>query len=176
MKHLIPFLILSVFLFTASCSQNDIKKEGKAGKTESKPTVVKTVAHIQIPNSNLYIIPPAGFIENEVAGQLQKDTPDGIIHSFMVMKIISGYTWKKYFAELKADSEKNFPGFWKEEQLNVNGHIATLYQYKNFGLTQHYLYFPDGYSDEMIVANYDENDTATANEMYRVLKTVFVEK
>jgi len=158
------------------CSQNDNKKEEAISKTEAKSTAAKTAAHVQIPNSHLYIIPPEGFIENEVAGQLQKDSPNGIISSFMMMNIISGYTWEKYFAELKVDCEKNFPGFWKEEQINVSGHTATLYQYKNLGITQHYLCFSDNYSNEMIVANYDENDTTTGNEMYNAMKTVVVEK
>ena len=36
--------------------------------------------------------------------------------------------------------------------------------------------FTDGYTDEMIIANYEEKDAATAKAMYEALKTVVVKK
>lgn len=173
MKYLLPFFALSVLLFTSGCSQNDNKKVEPTSKSQPKPAVVKTAAHVQIPNSHLYIIPPAGFAVNETAGTLRRGEEYANI---IVMKIISGYTPEKYFAELKAEADKNFPGSWKQEDIIADGHNATLYQYKNAAIQQYYLAFTDGYTDEMIVASFEESEGSTGKQMYDAMKTVVVEK
>ena len=92
------------------------------------------------------------------------------------MKIISGYTPEKLFGELKAQSDKDFPGYWKQEDIIADGHKASLYQYKTAGFLQHYLVFTDGHSDEMVVANFEESEAATGKQMYEAMKTVIVKK
>ena len=173
MKYLISSLVLSILLLTFGCSQNDNKKEEPISKTEVKSTAVKTAAHVQIPNSHLYIIPPAGFSVSETAGTLGKG--EEYAH-FIMMNILSGATPEKFFAELKTEADKNFPGSWKQENIIADGHKATLYQYKTAGVMQHYLAFTDGYTDEMIIANFEESEAATGKQMYEAMKTVVVEK
>ena len=128
---------------------------------------------MQIPNSHLYIIPPAGFAVNEIAGSIGKGEEYA---NFGVMKIISGYTPEKYFSELKIEADKNFPGSWKQDDIIADGHKATIYQYKTAAFTQYYLAFTDGYTDEMIIANFEESEANTGKEMYEAMKTVVVEK
>jgi hypothetical protein len=41
---------------------------------------------------------------------------------------------------------------------------------------QYYFAFTDGYTDEMIIANYEEKNAATGKEMYVAMKTVVVKK
>lgn len=173
MKHLIPSITLSILLFTSGCSQNDNKKEEKVSNPDSIPAAPKTTNHVQIPNSHLYIIPPAGFGVNEIAGTLGKG--EEYAH-FIMMNIISGTTPEKFFAELKADTDKNFPGSWKQENIIADGHKATIYKYRTAAFTQYYFAFTDGHTDEMIIANFEENESATGKQMYEAMKTVVVEK
>ena len=88
---------------------------------------------------------------------------------FMQMQILSGYTPEKLFSEIKTEADKNFPGSWKEEAVTVSGHTGTIYHSKTAAFT-------DGYTDEMIIANYEEKDTATDKGIYEALKTVVAEK
>jgi hypothetical protein len=169
---LVLLLILSI-----SCKEKSTPKStaGMQETAESKMTntVTKTDRHVKIPNSHLYIIPPAGFMVNENMGKLGKG--ENYAH-FGMLKIFSGTTPEKYFSELKAQEDKDFPGSWKQEDIIADGHKATLYQYKNAAVFQHYLAFKDGYTDEMIIANFEESEAVTGMEMYEALKTVVVEK
>ena len=118
--------ILNLIIFTAlltACNQTESKKQN--GNIAEPAKTTKTVNHIKIPNSHLYIIPPSGFVVNETAGTLGKGEACA---NFIVMKIISGYTPEKFFSELKAEADKNFPGSWKQEDIKADGHKATLYQ------------------------------------------------
>ncbi|MGB3008381.1 MAG: hypothetical protein WBC06_17835 [Chitinophagaceae bacterium] len=168
-------LFLPVFIIgLLSCGDNKTKSQPA---TKNDATVaaasVKTAQHVKIPNSHLYIVPPAGFSVNETSGTLAKG--EGYAH-FLMMNLISGYTPEKYFAELKVQADKDFPGSWKQEDIIADGHKATIYQYKNAAILQHYLAFTDGYTDEMIIANFEESESATGKEMYEAMKTVVAEK
>ena len=169
----------AVFFLLLSCNEASTGKTGNSGKEEIKTNAttaqasVITDKHVKIPNSHLYIIPPAGFVVNEVASKLGKG--EDYAH-FGMMKIFSGYTPEKYFTELKAQADKDFPGSWKQEDIIADGHKATIYLYKNAGVLQHYLAFTDGYTDEMIIANFIESEAATGKAMYEALKTVVKEK
>lgn len=165
------------FLLLSGCKEKATNKTTTDIQETAEPkvtqTVTKTDRHVKIPNSHLYIIPPAGFAVNEAIGNIGKG--EDYAH-FMQMQIISGYTPEKYFSELKAQADKDFPGSWKQEDIIADGHKATLYQYKNAAVFQHYLAFTDGYTDEMIIANFEESEAATGKEMYEAMKTVIVEK
>jgi hypothetical protein len=169
-------LCLSCIIIISSCSDSKTKpqpQEQKETATEKPVAALVTDRHVKIPNSQLYIIPPAGFVVNEAMGNIGRG--EEYAH-FGVMKIISGTTPEKYFSELKAQADKDFPGSWKQEDIIADGHKATMYQYKNAGVLQHYLAFTDGYSDEMIMANFVESEAATGKEMYEAMKTVVVGK
>jgi hypothetical protein len=163
-------------LIISSCSNNKTKvqpQEQKETATKNENASAKTPRHIRVPNSSLYIILPPGFAASEISGTIttEEGHPD-----FMVMKIISGTTPEKFFSEIKEQADKNFPRSWKEEKVLVSGHKAKIYQAKTLAGSQYYLAFTDGYTDEMIIANYDESDIATGKQVYEALKTVVVEK
>lgn len=167
-------LFVSVIFATASCSSSDSQKKVEGNETNTKSEVVasaKTTKHIKIPGSSLYIIPPAGFIDNKTTGQLTKE-----YSNFMRMQMFGDYTPQKYFDELKVQADKDFPGSWKEEKLTVDGHAASIYTYKTSAVIQYYLAFTDGYTDEMIIASFEETEMETGKEMYEALKTVIAEK
>lgn len=94
----------------------------------------------------------------------------------MRMQMFGDYTPQKYFDELKVQADKDFPGSWKEEKLTVDGHAASIYTYKTSAVIQYYLAFTDGYTDEMIIASFEETEMETGKEMYEALKTVIAEK
>lgn len=169
-------LYLSCTIFISSCSDNKTKAAPAAQKETAieKPAAsVITDKHVKIPNSHLYIIPPAGFAVDDLSGTLAQK--NGTAH-FMQMQILSGYTQKSLFETMKTEAEKNFPGSWKEEAVTVNGHAATIYHSKTAAYMQYYFAFTDGYTDEMIIANYEEKYAATGIGMYEALKTVVVVK
>jgi hypothetical protein len=169
-------IYLTCLLIISSCSDSKTKAqpgEQKETTTEKPDVSVITDKHVKIPNSQLYIIPPAGFAVEESSGTISET--DGTAH-FMQMQILSGYTPTSFFAMMKAEADKNFPGSWKEEPVTVNGHTATIYHSKTAAYMQYYFAFTDGYTDGMIIANYEEKDAATAKAMYEALKTVVATK
>jgi hypothetical protein len=180
MRTLITSLILSICLactlFISSCSDNKRKTAPSAQKEtaiEKPASSVITDKHVKIPNSQLYLIPPTGFTVDDLSGTVAQK--NGTAH-FMQMQILSGYTQKSFFETMKTEAEKNFPGSWKEEPITVNGHAATICRCKTAGYSQYFMAFTDGYTDEMIIANYEEKDMTTAIAMYEALKTVVVKK
>jgi hypothetical protein len=167
-------LYLSCTIFISSCSDNKTKTAPAAQKETAieKPAAsVITDKHVKIPNSHLYIIPPAGFAIDDLSGTLAQK--DGTAH-FMQMQILSGYTPASFFAMMKAEAEKNFPGSWKEEAITIGDYKATMYHSKTAAYMQYYLAFTDGYTDQMIIANVEESEAATGKVMYEALKTVVV--
>ena len=169
-------LYISCALFISSCSDSKTKaqpEEQKEKGTEKQATSIITEKHVKIPNSSLYIIPPAGFAADETSGTLAQT--EGTAH-YMQMQIFSGETQESLFAKFKSEADKNFPGSWKEEPITINGHAATICHCKSAGYSQYFMAFTDGYTDEMIIANYEEKDAATAKAMYEALKTVVVKK
>jgi hypothetical protein len=169
-------ICISCTLIITSCSDNKTKAppEGKKEKAVEKPAAsVLTDKHVKIPNSSLYIIPPAGFAADALTGTLAQT--EGTAH-YMQMQIISGETQQSLFAKFKSEADKNFPGSWKEEPITVNGHAATICRCKTAGYSQYFMAFTDGYTNEMIIANYEEKEAATATAMYDALKTVVVKK
>ena len=178
MQQYSNLLLIPVFIIDLlSCSNSKTKAEPQEQNetTPEKPaTSVITDKHVKIPKSHLYIIPPAGFSANETLGTMGRG--EEVYAHFIQMKIISGTTPEKFFSELKVQADKDYPGSWKQEDIIADGHKATLYQYKNAGVLQHYLAFTDGHTDEMIVANFVESEAAIGKEMYEAMKTVVVEK
>jgi len=170
-------IIVLLLILSISCKEKSTPKSTadiqETANSKVTNTENKSDLHVKIPTSHLYIITPAGFVVNETMGNIGKG--EAYAH-FGVMRIISGTTPEKYFSELKAQADKDFPGSWKQEDIIADGHKATLYQYKNAAVFQHYLAFTDGYTDEMIVANFEESEAVTGKEMYEALKTVVVEK
>lgn len=175
MRKITVFLIcLSLTIVLNSCSGNKAKaqpEEQKEMTAENQAVAELTDRHVIIPNSHLYIIPPAGFVVDDLSGTLAEK--EGTAH-FMQMQILAGYTKEKLFSEFKSEADKNFPGSWKEDLVTINGHAATIYHCKNAAYSQYFLAFTDGYTDEMIIANYEEGKTATGKAMYEALKTVLV--
>lgn len=166
-------VLLFAFFFT-SCSGNRNKTAAEAGtETPTAPKSAKTANHILVPNSHLYIIPPPGFAANEMTGTIttEEGHPD-----ILVMKIISGTTPEIVLGQLKEEADKRSPGSWKEEELLVGGHKAKIYHSNGMAGPQYYLAFTDGYTDEMIVVNYDDGDPATGKQLYDALQTVVAEK
>lgn len=166
-------MCISCTLIISSCSDSKTKapQEGEKETAVEKPeTAVITEKHVKIPNSRLYIIPPAGFAIDNLSGTLAE--ANGTAH-YMQMQIVSGETQQSLFAKFKSEADKNFPGSWKEESVTINGHTATIYHAKTAAYSQYFLAFTDGYSEEMIIANYEEKDMATAT-MYEAFKTVVV--
>lgn len=168
------FLILLVM---NACTNN----ERKVSKNEINPVIElskspqKTAQHVQVPNSDLYMIPPAGFLLDTVAYQLVK-SGKRYDASFMVMKMY-GINVKDYFASLKKDAESKYPGVWKEEETIISGHPAKIYQFPiGPEVTGHQLHFTDGSTEEMIFAQYGNDDVDMGNEMLDALKTVIIEK
>jgi hypothetical protein len=175
MKQLITIILL--LIVSISCKE---KSENKSAADiqetvvlKTSNTVTKTASHIKIPNSHLYIIPPAGFTVNEPSGTVAKK--GGYAHLLM-MKIISGYTPAVFFSELKAEAEKSTNGTWQVENLLVDEHKATIYLSRIGGIYQRYLVFNDGHTNEMLVANYEESEAAEGIGMYEAMKTVVVKK
>lgn len=153
-----------------SCSNNKTTKEEPAAKepaAASPSSGTLTDKHVQIPNSPLYIIPPAGFAINTTTMQLAKDYPN-----FMRMKILSGYTPETFFGSLKAEADKKYPGSWKEDAIIADGHKAVIYHYTMGAIVQYYFAYTDGTTDEMIIATFEDTDAATGKAMYEALKTV----
>lgn len=172
----LPFICFGITFIISSCSGNKTKtqREEKKETTPEKPAAsILTDKHVKIPNSSLYIIPPAGFAVDELSGTLAQT--NGTAH-YMQMQILAGYTKEKLFSEFKSEADKNFPGSWKEEAVSIAGHNATIYHNKTAAYSQYYMAFADGYTDEMIIANYEESEAATGKEMYEALKTVVVKK
>jgi hypothetical protein len=169
MKQIINLIIFTALL--TACNQPKSKKQNDNIAESAKTT--KTVNHVKIPNSHLYIIPPAGFAADELSASLAQT--EGTAH-FMQMRIIRGHTQDGLFTMMKTEAEKSFPGSWKEEAVTFNGHKATIYHSKTAAYSQYYFAFTDGYTDEMIIANYEEKDAATGKAMYEALKTVVVGK
>lgn len=172
----LPFICFGITFIISSCSGNktNTQREEKKETTRDKPVgSVITDKHVKIPNSSLYIIPPAGFAVDELSGTLAQT--NGTAH-YMQMQILAGYTKEKLFSEFKSEADKNFHGSWKEEAVSIAGHNATIYHNKTAAYSQYYMAFTDGYTDEMIIANYEESEAATGKEMYEALKTVVVKK
>lgn len=162
--------------FISSCTDGKAKaqpEEQKKIANEKQDNSTITDQHVKIPNSNLYIIPPAGFVIDEASGTL--GDADGTAY-FMQMRILSGTISEKLLADFKSEADKNFPGSWKEEAVIVNGHKANIYSLKNTAYNQYILVFTDSYSDEMVIGNYEENGTSNGKEMYEALKTVIFGK
>jgi len=174
MRRLSTQLLLPLIISIFSCSESKTKAPPPTGETsKANSASTKTDKHVLVPNSHLYIIPPAGFMVSEPSGTVAKT--GGYAHLLM-MKIISGYTPAVFFSELKAEAEKSTNGTWQEENLLVDGHKATLYLSGRGGIYQRYLVFNDGHTDEMLVANYEESEAAEGIEMYEAMKTVVVKK
>ncbi len=167
-------LLLTLIIIGFSCSDSKTKGQPQTEeKTTATVATAKTDKHVKVPNSHLYIIPPSGFAADELTGTLAQT--EGTAH-YMQMQILSGYTPNSLFATMKAEADKNFPGSWREETITVGGHTATMYHSKNAGYMQFYFAFTDGYTDEMIIANYEEKEAATGKAMYEAMKTVVVGK
>jgi hypothetical protein len=165
--HIFSVVAIAVLL---SCTNNSTTKEAPTPEQTTAATPSSgtlTDKHVQIPNSPLYIIPPAGFTVNTTTMQLAKEYAN-----FMRMKILSGYTPETFFGGLKSEADKNFPGSWKEENFIADGHKAVIYQYNTGAVMQYYLAFTDGTTDEMIIVNHESEDAATGKAMYDALKTV----
>lgn len=180
MRTLFSSIILSICLsctfITSSCSDSKTKVEPAAQKEtdiEKPAASVITEKHVKIPNSHLYIIPPFGFAIDDLSGTLAQK--DGTAH-FMQMQILTGHTQGSLFETMRTEAEKNFPGSWKEEAITIGGHTATIYHSKTAAYSQYYIAFTDGYTDEMIIANYEEKEAATGKAMYEAMKTVVVKK
>jgi len=175
MKQLITIILL--LIVSISCKEKSENKSAADIQETAEPkatnTGTKTANHIQIPNSQLYIIPPVGFAADELSGTLAQT--EGTAH-FMQMQILSGYTPASFFAMMKAEADKTFPGSWKEEAVTVNGHTAIIYHSKTAAFMQYYFAFTDGYTDGMIIANYEEKHAATGTAMKEAMKTVVAEK
>ena len=172
----LPFICFGITFIIFSCSGNKTKtqREEKKETTPEKPAAsILTDKHVKIPNSSLYIIPPAGFAVDDLSGTLAQT--NGTAH-YMQMQILSGETQHSLFAKFKSEADKSFPGSWKEEAVSIAGHNATIYHNKTAAYSQYYMAFADGYTDEMIIANYEESEAATGKEMYEALKTVVVKK
>ena len=172
----LPFICFGITFIIFSCSGNKTKtqREEKKETTPEKPAAsILTDKHVKIPNSSLYIIPPAGFAVDDLSGTLAQT--NGTAH-YMQMQILSGETQHSLFAKFKSEADKSFPGSWKEEAVSIAGHNATIYHNKTAAYSQYYMSFADGYTDEMIIANYEESEVATGKEMYKALKTVVVKK
>lgn len=161
--------LLLLSLIIGSCKGPSDKPAVTKSENEKQPSS-KTSAHIQVPGSQLYLIPPPGFANNSTSGQIEKEDA-----TIMMMKFVAGNTPETFLAELKVQSEKDYPGYWKEESINAGGHPAKIYQYKSFGLSQHYLFFTDGSTDEILVARFEENDDQTAEALYQSLKTTVLD-
>ncbi|MGB2703713.1 MAG: hypothetical protein WBC81_08605 [Chitinophagaceae bacterium] len=169
-------LYISCALFISSCSDSKTKaqpEEQKEKGTEKQTISIITEKHVKIPNSSLYIIPPAGFTADELTGTLAQTT--GTAH-FMQMQIITGHKPGSLFATMKTEADKNFPGSWKEEAITIGEHTATIYHSKTAAYSQYYLAFTDGYTDQMLIANFEDSEAATGKEMYEAMKTVVVKK
>lgn len=170
----------SLRLFTAcivfySCNNNDsasqkkVVVEEKAAEGPSANTI--TDKHVAIPGSSIYIIPPEGYTVNSTTMQLSNESSN-----FMMMKMVRGYTPETYLKELQTDCEKNFPGSWQREEI-TNGKIKfAICYYKTAGIMQYYLVLTDPASNEMVVANFDENDTDTRLAMQAALKTAVIKQ
>ena len=172
----LPFICFGITFIIFSCSGNKTKtqREEKKETTPEKPAAsILTDKHVKIPNSSLYIIPPAGFAVDDLSGTLAQT--NGTAH-YMQMQILSGETQHSLFAKFKSEADKSFPGSWKDEAVSFAGHNATIYHNKTSSYSQYYMAFADGYTDEMIIANYEESEVATGKEMYEALKTVVVKK
>lgn len=162
--------------FIYSCSDGKAKtqpEEQKNNPIDKQDASIITEQHVRIPNSSLYIIPPPGFTVDEASGTL--GDAGGTAH-FMQMQIISGTTSEKLLSDFKSEADKNFPGSWKEDAVIVNGHKANIYSLKNAAYNQYILLFTDGYSDEMIIGNYEESEAAIGKAMFEALKTVIFKK
>jgi|GEM_PF-6840673 len=76
MKNLI--IIALLIIIAPSCQEQPVNNTD----TDKKETVennlpkpaTKTAAHVNIPGSQLFIIPPTGFVENKTTMQLKKDS------------------------------------------------------------------------------------------------------
>ena len=165
-------------LLLSACSNEPGKNESQiVGDNKTQPVGDITDNHVRVPNSNLYIIPPAGFVAETSSGTIRKHSEDDYSANFLVMKFLSGYTNEKYLAELKTESEKKYPGVWKEEKVEINGHAATICKHKTMEMvTGYHVYFTDGYTDETLAAFYDDKDEQTGNEMNKALKTLVAKK
>lgn len=161
------FLMTIVFLF---CWAGTGKKDGTVEQAFEKADKL-----IKIPYSNFYIIPPAGFAVDKLSNQLQKHSEKSYSPNFVPMTIFTGMTAEKYTSDVKATSEKKYPGVWKEESLTVSGVPAKICRYQAFsGVKVYHLYFTGKWKDQLLIANYDEKDEATGNAMYEALKTVVI--
>lgn len=174
-SHIAFIISLPGTLILSSCSNNKTKAQPEEQKKETatgNPAAsVITDKHVKIPNSLLYIIPPAGFAVDDLSGTLAQK--DGTAH-FMQMQILTGHTQASLFETMKTEADKTFPGSWKEEAITIGGHKATIYHSKTAAYMQYYLAFTDGYTDQMIIANVEESEAATGKAMYEALKTVVV--
>ena len=177
MKQLPLFFSACMIITFSACSSKKSKTTEEQKKSVDVPTeapkMARTANHIKIPNSSLYIIPPAGFAANETTGTIttEEGHPD-----MLVMKFTNDISAGKIISDQKALADKEYPGSWKEDEIKAGGHLAKIYHIKSRFGTQYYFSFADGHSDEMIIVNYDENDMATAKQLYEALKTVVVEK
>lgn len=170
-------LFLPLFLFVAGCSSGDEKKSDK--KESEKPAEAGkiTANHIKLPYSNMYIVPPAGFALDTMLHMLQKYSDNGYSANFTPMQLFMGKTAASMISELKTESEKKTPGAWTEEEVTVSGHPAKICSYGVLGsVKQYYLYFTDGSTNDMLVANYDSKNGATGKQMFNAMKTVVIEK
>jgi hypothetical protein len=177
MKAIVIFYLLFFTVFFTACSSGNSNQPTDVGEkntaTVEVQKSVKTSKHIKIPNSNLYIIPPSGFAASEISGTITNEEGHP---SVLVMKIVVGTTLATFFEQLKTQSDKDFPGSWKEEDVLIGEHKSKIYQAKTAAGSQYYLAFTDGYTDEMIIVNYDEKDIATSKLLFEALKTAVVEK
>ncbi len=175
-KLLFSSLVLAMLMLTACGGKSDKPKDETENTDKEKAETGaekgnKTAQHVKVPETNLYIIPPAGFAVDTLTQQLSNGYPN-----FMRMRFLSGYTIDNFFSGLKKQAEIDFPGSWKEDKFTVQGHEAIIFTYKNAAVIQYYLVFPDHFSEDMILATHEEKDMATGKDMYAALKTVVVEK
>ncbi len=172
------YLITASLIFFMACNnspsagrqENELQKE-----TAQVPAV--TDKHILIPYSSLYIIPPAGFEVEELTNMLTKTEEKSYSANFVPMTIVTGTTIEKMISEVKAESEKNYPGVWQQEELIVSGAPALLCRYQAVpGIKMYHLYFKDKWKDRSLIANYDEKDETTGAAMKEAMKTVVVKE
>lgn len=146
-------LYISCTLIISSCSDSKTKaqpEEQKEKGTEKQATSIITEKHVKIPNSSLYIIPPAGFAADETSGTLAQT--EGTAH-YMQMQIFSGETQESLFAKFKSEAEKQSDGNNKTESKADTARMAS------FPGTAIYIQLPKGFVwNETAMGFYKEED------------------
>jgi hypothetical protein len=133
----------------------------------------KTGAHINIPSTKLYIIPPEGFLVSPGLPALQKGD-DALIQ---VMDLTGGDFYTNASTFTKDNFEQKGVTVLGFKEISINGYPAKMaFLQGDSGSVVYNIIFGDSTFSEMVMAVFPGNDNAIKGQVEKALESMYYDK